>query len=107
MENSNTPWTPGSWVAEEADFFGDHNIILADSAGDSSAIAAVVSNLRPALEVANNARLIAAAPEMAALIQKYADAWEAGTGTVYLIDEAKALLSRIEGEKAAILKGEE
>ena len=96
MENSNTPWTPGPWVAEEADFFGDHNIILADSAGDSSAIAAVVSNLRPALEVANNARLIAAAPEMAEWLERCAD-WFAGGGVEPDCDDIRALLAKIKG----------
>ena len=44
--------------------FGDHNIILADNTDDCRAIAAVVSNLRPAEEVESNARLIAAAPDL-------------------------------------------
>lgn len=53
--------TSGQWVAEPADMFGDHNIVLADGE-DRRAIAAVVSNLRPEGEVAANAHLIAAAP---------------------------------------------
>ena len=60
-----TEYTPGGWKAEPADMFGDHNITLADDAGDCRAIAAVVANLRPEAEVAANARLIAAAPELA------------------------------------------
>lgn len=42
--------------------------------------------------------VFAAAPEMAAFIQKYVDAWRYGTGTVYLIDEAEAILASIEGK---------
>lgn len=101
MENSNTPWTPGPWVAEEADFFGDHNIILADSAGDSSAIAAVVSNLRPALEVANNASLIAAAPEMAEALRELRDNNRKGVTGSKARDtwtKVNAILASIEGK---------
>jgi len=61
--------THGPWLAEPADMFGDHNIVRAYESGlamqeDRLAIAAVVSNLRPADEVAANARLIASAPLM-------------------------------------------
>lgn len=55
--------TPGPWVAEAADWFGDHNIVLRDGE-DRRAVAAVVSNMRDPVEVAANARLIAAAPEL-------------------------------------------
>lgn len=55
--------TPGTWVAEGADVFGDHNIILRDGE-DRRAVAAVVSNMRDPSEVAANARLIAAAPDL-------------------------------------------
>ena len=56
-------------MADPADEFGDHNIVRAYESGlpmeeDRLAIAAVVSNLRPADEVAANARLIAAAPDL-------------------------------------------
>jgi hypothetical protein len=61
---ANPAHTPGPWTAEPADMFGDHNIILADSREDARAIAAVVSNIRDPDEVAANARLIAAAPEL-------------------------------------------
>ena len=101
MENSNTPWTPGPWVAEEADFFGDHNIILADSAGDSSAIAAVVSNLRPALEVANNARLIAAAPDLLDSLSEifdYAGGADSALHDEYVMDRARAAIAKAEGK---------
>jgi len=58
-----TKWTPGPWLAEPADMFGDHNIVLSDGE-DRRAVAAVVSNMRDPSEVAANARLIAAAPDM-------------------------------------------
>ena len=115
MENSNTPWTPGPWM----DAAAPSSIVGWPIVGPGGRSIANVSWQPKPPHVSDadyasfvetceaNAQLIAAAPEMAALIQKYADAWEAGTGTVYLIDEAKALLSRIEGEKAAILKGDE
>lgn len=95
--SSKTPWTPGPWVAEEADYFGDHNIILTDSADDCRAIAAVVSNFRPALEVASNARLIAAAPEMAELLRQIKSEWSFYSDTSRM-SAINALLSRIEGE---------
>jgi hypothetical protein len=53
--------TPGEWTSESPDEFGDYNICPADGV---LAVAAVVSNLRPPAEVAANARLIAAAPDM-------------------------------------------
>lgn len=58
--------TPGPWLAEPADMFGDHNIVLANNLYDARAVAAVVSNLRAEPEVAANAHLIAAAPELLA-----------------------------------------
>lgn len=56
--------TPGPWKADPADMFGDHNVTLKDTSECCLAIAAVVSNLRPAEEVAANANLIAASPEL-------------------------------------------
>lgn len=56
-----TMHTPGPWHAEGPDDFGDYNIKNDDF---HVAIGAVVSNLRPMMEVRSNARLIAAAPAM-------------------------------------------
>ena len=56
--------TPGPWVVDGPDMFGDFNIVLANRESDSRAIAAVVSNLRDPAEVAANACLNAAAPEL-------------------------------------------
>jgi hypothetical protein len=58
--------TVGQWIAEPADWFGDHNIVLA-TGDDRRAVAAVVSNMRDAREVEANARLIAAAPDLLAV----------------------------------------
>jgi hypothetical protein len=55
--------TPGPWLAEDADDFGDHNIVPLDQSESCLAIAAVVENCRASDEVAANARLIAAAPD--------------------------------------------
>lgn len=60
--------TPGPWVAEPADMFGDHNIVLHDASNDARAIAAVVSNMRDESEVAANAHLIASAPDLLAAL---------------------------------------
>lgn len=51
--------SPGPWHFEGPDDFGDYNILQPDI---TVAVAAVVSNLRPADEVLYNARLVAAAP---------------------------------------------
>lgn len=54
-------FTPGPWHAEGPDQFGDFNI---HHERYRLAVAAVVSNMHPPEEVAANARLIAAAPDM-------------------------------------------
>lgn len=57
--------TAGPWKADNADdTFGDHNITKQDGSEGLSAIAAVVSNGRPAEEVQANANLVAAAPDL-------------------------------------------
>lgn len=73
-------FTPGPWLAEPADMFGDHNIVLAEQADDSRAVAAVVSNMRLPFEVAGNARLIAAAPDL----------YEAASKLIANFDELRA-----------------
>ena len=84
--------TQGPWLAEPADMFGDHNIVLADSAGDSRAVAAVVSNMRDPLEVAANALLAASAPTMLKAFQILRDHFD---GVISLgDDEAVARLVR-------------
>lgn len=64
--------TPAPWTAEGPDeIFGDYNI---HEPGVRAVIGAVVSNLRPPEEVAANARLVAAAPD---LLSALGDAIEA------------------------------
>lgn len=62
--------TPGPWLAEGADVFGDHNIVLPASANDCRAVAAVVSNMREPSEVAANAFLVAGAPDLLAVARE-------------------------------------
>lgn len=50
--------TQGPWTAEGPDDFGDYNILPGN--GESAAVAAVVSNLRPDDEVRANAAVVAA-----------------------------------------------
>lgn len=68
--------TPGEWIASESDMFGDHNIQWKEGVetdADHSAIAAVVSNLRPWQQVEANAQLIVtlrnALPELIAALE--------------------------------------
>ncbi len=59
--------TNAPWKSEGPDQFGDYNIVNGEA---KLAIAAVVSNLRPAAEVAANARLVAAAPSLASALRE-------------------------------------
>lgn len=68
--------TPGEWIASESDMFGDHNIQWKEGVEtdtDHSAIAAVVSNIRPWQQVEANAQLIVslrnALPELIAALE--------------------------------------
>lgn len=63
-----TQHTAGPWFADKPDMFGDVNIL---HSADALAVAAVVSNLRPEDEIAANARLIAAAPELLEAAQEH------------------------------------
>lgn len=54
--------TPGPWRYDGPDCFMDYNILPADD--HTGALAGVVNNGRPPAEVAANARLMAAAPEL-------------------------------------------
>lgn len=64
---SGEKWTPGPWMADGPDYFCDYNILPGN--GESAAIGAVVSNCRPKAEVRANARLIAAAPDLAEAVE--------------------------------------
>ena len=67
---SETKFTPGPWKSEGPDEFGDYNIIPPDA---RLAVAAVVSNLRGAIEVYGNARLVSVAPELYEALKPFAD----------------------------------
>lgn len=96
--------TPGPWHAEGPDeMFGDYNI---HEPAVRAAVGAVVSNLRPPEEVAANARLIAAAPEMLAELKALAAFWsEDGSSPdePYWTDDMAA---RWRGLRAVIAKAE-
>ncbi|MCV4287757.1 hypothetical protein OH708_07540 [Pseudomonas capsici] len=62
--------TPGPWSHQGPDDFLDFNIL---HPGDSLAVAAVVSNMRELPEIAANAKLIAAAPELLEALIDLAD----------------------------------
>ena len=95
------PWTPGPWVVP----IGGTEIIITTAEHDQHI--ATVNGLGDEAEA--NARLIAAAPEMADTIFKLAD-WLEGLGidarhadrfsdeTFALVAEARALLARIRGD---------
>ena len=91
-------YTPGPWHADPADMFGDHNIMRGDNE-DVLAIAAVVWNMRPSDEVAANARLIAAAPEMLEALTNLLTETELPYGTMLRDrqDEARTAIARAKG----------
>ncbi len=99
--------TPGPWLAEPADFFGDHNIRQADT-GNIAAVAAVVSNLRDPEEVAANARLITAAPDLLEIITRLIKwdkdySWNGYAGLKALdaiIADGAAITAKITGDNA-------
>ncbi len=122
-------WTKGEWTADGPDCFGDWNIhhpadslavaaVVCDPLpGAPTMVAAVVTNLRSAAEVAANARLIAQAPAMAEALEAMVEGMEdvaqqadvamrreGGEGywaveaAQALITRARALLTAIKGE---------
>lgn len=101
---SETPkFTPGPYRCEGPDPFGDWNIL---HPGDKLAVAAVVSNMREPQEVAANAHLIAAAPELyealrrivtPAMVSAMAGAHKATCVCNYCA--ASAALAKAEGRK--------
>ena len=105
--------TPGPWNSEGPDDFGDHNI---HEPTCRLAIGAVVPNMRPDEEVAANARLIAAAPDMldalhallSALDQEIIDRLDDAIWVSSQLEPAKlaALLNARDAARAAIAKAE-
>lgn len=93
-----TKFTPGPWRIDGPDCFGDFNIL---HDGDSLAVAAVVSNMRYADEIAGNAHLIAAAPELYAALADMTELLERvgdSRKDAPFIDAANAALAKARGE---------
>ena len=102
-------WTKGEWTADGPDCFGDWNIhhpadslavaaVVCDPLpGAPTMVAAVVTNLRSAAEVAANARLIAQAPAMATKLEA-THQYLREQGHDEMADEIEALLTAIKGE---------
>lgn len=85
-------------MAEPADMFGDHNIILADHSEDARAIAAVVSNIRDPHEVAANAALVGAAPDLLANLE-WAEKFISGlVGGCAQVESIRAAIAKAKGE---------
>nr|WP_144033761.1 hypothetical protein [Sphingomonas laterariae] len=79
--------------------FGDYNIHQPDV---RAAVAAVVSNLRPADEVAANAHLVAAAPDLLAQLKfatKLLGAFPA-VGSTAQVDAMRRAIASAEGRQA-------
>lgn len=96
---SDTPWTPGPWTWGPArDLREDESptAIGMRVDGDGYVIADVTRQPPYEQELAN-ARLIAAAPEMAELLDEMRVLLEM-EGESYTTERARALLSRIRGE---------
>jgi hypothetical protein len=88
-------FTPGSYRADGPDPFGDYNIV---PKGQFLAVAAVVSNMRPEAEVAANAALFEAAPELYDFIATIEN--DDGAIPKWLWDQREALLARARGERS-------
>lgn len=92
--------TPGPWHAKGPDDFWDFNIL---HDGDSLAVAAVVSNMRPLDEISANARLVAAAPELLAALQDCVAVMELDLAGLRVIqpelNQARAALAAARGDQ--------
>lgn len=109
MSNA-TLWTPGPWEVEPI----QHIIDKATAMGEAFYTASILPKAEPfrgytchmqscehiggitAPECEANARLIAAAPEMAALLERYVEC-EFVSDLLALDDKARALLAKIKG----------
>lgn len=91
---SETPWTPGPWECQKLDGeYGRTTIFasLVEAQGGRLWVGSAGSS--------SDARLIASAPEMAELLEKWVTCNddEDADGYMRCHDEARALLSRIKG----------
>lgn len=97
---SKTPWTPGPWVVTDEPGYG--RVEGTQVAGSDGYIVALAIGDVEELPHEANARLIAAAPEMAevlASIVKMHAIVDRGIAPIDL-DKARALLARIRGDAA-------
>ena len=86
------PWTPGPWEAVKRKDGYDHDLWDVKGPEGEFLASGSIYHQGPA-----NARLIAAAPEMAKLLASIATASDYGTFCPWE-DDARALLARIRGE---------
>lgn len=96
-------FTPGPWTIEGPDFVGDYNILHpANSlavAGVTSDKTIVVTNLREPREVAANARLIAASPELYKECRLFVERVERGEiRSTETYERMKAVLAKADGK---------
>lgn len=98
MKTKATIWTPGPW---EVHSHGSNSSYIADITGRDGKRSRFIRTVAVVLRYAGqsegeaNARLIAAAPEMAELLERIASN---SVPMDEMIDDARALLAKIKGE---------
>lgn len=93
---TNTKWTPGPWyVSKSIDYFKDGATVIRRGNPTSGLVVAVITKTE---EEKDNARLIAAAPEMAECLKMLLDAIDGNHLTVGDCNEARHILARIQGD---------
>lgn len=85
-----TKHTPGPWFVGRRSDNGWHTVRVADAGCTHGRVVAETIE-------ADDARLIAEAPAMAAMLERCAD-WFAGGGTEPAANDIRAILARINGE---------
>lgn len=92
-----TLWTPAPWRQQQNNY--EDGIIIVSPQGGSMAVVYHADLLGNTLPVKANARLIAAAPEMAETLERMAAVFAKwSTSDDGALAEARALLTRIRGE---------
>src|SRR3546814_7675027 len=97
--------TPGPWGVDVPDMFGDYNIL---HDGDALAVAAVVSNMRPAEEVAANAALVGASKDLLETLRNlyhaYVSTLESGRDRIVFLGGDCDSVERMEEGDPALVK---
>lgn len=102
MSETKTPWTPGPWTTEESEYAGDW--IIHDAEGEYLAEVAngyinAVFREAHAPRTEATARLIAAAPEMAELLERILSVRaDHPFSYLALTSEIHALLAKLKGD---------